>query len=65
VAVQEGGGTDLAGEYTFFYGKENENRELCTVFFFVSKRIVSAVKKVEIVSDRLSYILLRGRYAMA
>jgi exonuclease III len=28
----EGGGTEPAGEYTFFYGKENENHELGTVF---------------------------------
>jgi hypothetical protein len=26
----EGGGTEPAGEYTFFYGKGNENRELGT-----------------------------------
>ena len=30
--------------------------------FFVHRRIVSAVKKVEFVSDRLSYIELRGRW---
>jgi hypothetical protein len=29
----EGGGTEPAGEYTFFYGKRNENHELGTVFF--------------------------------
>ena len=29
--------------------------------FFVHHRIVSAVKWVEFVSDRLSYIVLRGR----
>jgi exonuclease III len=28
----EGGGTEPAGEYTFFYGKGNENHELGTVF---------------------------------
>ena len=29
--------------------------------FFVHQRIASAVKRVEFVSDRLSYIVLRGR----
>jgi len=29
--------------------------------FFVHHRIVSAVKREEFVSDRLSYIVLRGR----
>ena len=28
---------------------------------FLHRRIVSAVKRVEFVSDRLSYIVLRGR----
>jgi hypothetical protein len=28
----------------------------------VHKRIISAVKKVEFVSDRMSYIILRGRW---
>jgi hypothetical protein len=28
-------GTKLAGEYTFFYGKENENHELGTDFLYI------------------------------
>jgi hypothetical protein len=39
-----------AGEYTFFYGKGNENHELGTGFF-VHMRIIAA-KKVELVSDK-------------
>jgi len=30
--------------------------------FFVHRRLVSAVKRTELVSDRLSYIVLRGRW---
>jgi hypothetical protein len=42
----EGGGTEPAGEYIFFYGKGNQNHELGTVFF-VHKRIISAFKRVD------------------
>jgi hypothetical protein len=44
----------------FFYRKLNENLELGTGFF-VHKRIISAVKRDEFVSDRMSYIIIRGR----
>jgi hypothetical protein len=39
---------EQAGEYTFSYGKGNENHALSTDFF-VHKRIVSVVKRVELV----------------
>jgi hypothetical protein len=55
----EGGSNEPAGEHTFFYGKGNGNHELGTGSF-LHKSIKSAVKRVEFVSDRMSYIILRG-----
>ena len=55
------GGTVRAGGYNCFYGEGKKNHQLGTGFF-VHHRIVSAVNRVEFVSDRVSYIVLRGRW---
>jgi hypothetical protein len=59
VGVQEvkwdKGGTEPTGDYTFFYGNGNADHHLGTGFF-VYKRIITAVKRVELISDRMSYI---------
>jgi hypothetical protein len=52
----EGSGIEPPAEYTFLYGKGNENY----VQVFVHNRIISAIKRVEFVTDRMSYIILRG-----
>jgi hypothetical protein len=57
----EKGGTERAEDYTFFYGQGNGDYQLPTGLF-VHKRIVSAVRRVEFISDRMSYIILRGRW---
>jgi len=54
-------GTVRAGDYNFFDGKGKENHQLGTVFF-VPRRLVSAVKRIEFLRDRLSYIVLRGHW---
>jgi hypothetical protein len=55
------GGTVRAVEYTSLYGKGQENHQLGTGFF-VHKGILSAIKSVQFVGDRMSYIVLRGRW---
>ena len=65
VGVQEvrwgKGGTVRAGAYIFVYGKGNENNQLGKGFF-VHHRTVSAVKRVQFASDRVSHIVLRGHW---
>jgi hypothetical protein len=48
-----------AGDYVSSYGKRNQNRQLGTRYL-VRHKIISAVKRVDFVSDRMSYIELRG-----
>jgi hypothetical protein len=57
----DGDGIELAASCTFSYGNGNKNEEFGTGFF-VHKRIILAVKRVEFISDRMSYIILRGHW---
>jgi hypothetical protein len=49
----EKGGTERAKDYTFLYEQRNRDHQLETGFF-VRKRILSAVRTVEFISDRMS-----------
>ena len=55
------GGTVRARDYNFFLWKRKQKPSIGNRIF-VQHRIVSAVKRVEFVSDRMSYIVLRGRW---
>ena len=50
-----------SGGLYFFYGIGDENHKHGTDFL-VHNRIISAVTTVQFVSDRTSYIVLRGRW---
>jgi exonuclease III len=55
---REKGGIERAGDYTFFYGQGNGDHQFGTGFL-VHKRTVSAIRTVEFITDRISYIILR------
>ena len=57
----DGNGISQIGDYLLYYGEGNDNHQLGTGFF-IHKRIKSTVKKVEFISDRLSYLVLKGRW---
>ncbi|KAJ4438077.1 hypothetical protein ANN_14016 [Periplaneta americana] len=56
-----GDGISQIGDYLLYDGEEKNNHQLGTGLF-VDKIIKSAVKKVEFISDRLSYLVLKGRW---
>jgi hypothetical protein len=55
------GGTARAGDYNYSYIKGDRNQLLGTEFL-VHHRFISAVKRVEYISDRVSYIILICRW---
>jgi hypothetical protein len=65
VGVQEvrwdKGGTELADDYTFLYVNGNADHHLGTCSF-VHTGTTSAGRRVEFVSDKMSYLILRGRW---
>jgi hypothetical protein len=54
----EKNGTERAENYTSIYGERNGDYQAATGFF-LHNRIVSVVRIVVFISDRMSYIILR------
>jgi hypothetical protein len=52
------GGTEATGEYTFFY--ESKIIIMNWVLPPPNKRIISAIKMIDFVSNRMPCVLLRG-----
>jgi hypothetical protein len=63
VAVQEvrwdKGGSEPAGDYTFLCGNGNPDCNLRTGFF-MNMGIVSGSKRIEFISDSVSYVTPKG-----
>jgi hypothetical protein len=57
--IWDKGGTEPTGECTFFDVQGDENHEVNN---FLCRRITPAVKRVEFISDRMPYIILKGRW---
>jgi hypothetical protein len=55
----EKGGTERAEDCTFLYGQGNGDHQLGTGFF-IHKTMVSAVRRLEFISDKMSFIILRA-----
>jgi hypothetical protein len=54
-------GSRPADDYTYVHGNGNANHHLGTDFF-IHTGIISAVRRLEFISDRMLYITLRGRW---